>query len=701
MNDNKNLTIEETFNLAVKNHREGKTDNAQELYNQILKINPNHSAALNNIGIIFIDLGKNQKAKECYGKAIKINPNYANAHYNLGNIFKKLGENQKAIDCFKKAIEINPDYADAHNNLAVVLMELGENQRAKDCYEKAIKINPNYIAAHNNLGNLFLELGENQRAKSFFEKAIAINPNNVSLLNNIANLICFTNFSNLSKNDILSYKDLSLFLFKKNNIDHNYISTNSKSTLLFNGYDYPINEIFNSDSKLLMNQDIQKLLKEELFYLMLQKSLIPDHFIEKLLTKLRNEMLFDLENSIKNNLKEYFDFIISLAEQCWLNEFVYFETEKEINQIIKLKNKIEKNKKVNELEIAVLGCYIPLNSSKNIIDKLLNYKSSNLLFNDLINVQIKEPLKELELKKSIKSLDKITDAVSKNVQEQYEEHPFPRWRYCNAYQPVNFLHFLNDNIKPNKVIFNNEFNNPKVLIAGCGTGSHTISVAKYQNANILAIDLSLSSLAYSRRKTDELGFKNIEYLHADILQLNKLNRKFDIIESSGVLHHMKDPIAGLKVLLDVLEPHGYLKLGLYSEKARQNVVETRKFIKNKNYKNTREDIKILRQEINNKKGSPLMHTFINKLGFYSTSIVRDLLFHVQEQNFTIPEISKILKDLNLEFLGFVFSNSSVNKKFSSYFPKDKKNISLDNWHQFEINNPNTFNMMYQFWIRKL
>ena len=52
MDNNKNLTIEEVFNLAAKNHQEGKIDVAQDLYNQILKIYPNHSQTLNNIAII-------------------------------------------------------------------------------------------------------------------------------------------------------------------------------------------------------------------------------------------------------------------------------------------------------------------------------------------------------------------------------------------------------------------------------------------------------------------------------------------------------------------------------------------------------------------------------------------------------------------------------------------------------------------------
>ena len=86
MNINKNLTASQTFNLALKNHRENKTDIAQELYNQVLKINPNHVDALSNLGVIFDGLGENKKAKDCYEKVIKINPKFLDAHNNLGNL---------------------------------------------------------------------------------------------------------------------------------------------------------------------------------------------------------------------------------------------------------------------------------------------------------------------------------------------------------------------------------------------------------------------------------------------------------------------------------------------------------------------------------------------------------------------------------------------------------------------------------------
>ena len=189
MSDEKALTIKKTFELAVKNHQEGKTNIAQELYNQTLKINPNHSQALNNLGMIFQGLGENQKAKECYGKAIEVDPNYAMAHNNLGGIFGALGKNQKAKECFEKSIELNSNYAVAHHNLGVVFKELKENQKAKECYEKAIELNPNYAVAHYNLGVVFYQLGENQKAKECYEKAIEADPNYADAHNNLGILL--------------------------------------------------------------------------------------------------------------------------------------------------------------------------------------------------------------------------------------------------------------------------------------------------------------------------------------------------------------------------------------------------------------------------------------------------------------------------------------------------------------------------------
>ena len=90
---------------------------------------------------------------------------------------------------------------------------------------------------------------------------------------------------------------------------------------------------------------------------------------------------------------------------------------------------------------------------------------------------------------------------------------------------------------------------------GCGTGQHSIETARrFKGAQVLAIDLSLASLCYAKRQTRALGQNNIHYAQADIMMLSSITQTFDVIETSGVLHHLADPLAGWRVLLSMLRP---------------------------------------------------------------------------------------------------------------------------------------------------
>jgi len=226
MNNKKDLIVKEAFALAIQDHQNNNLQGAHSYYQKVLKIDPNHSQALNNIGIIFEGLGENQKAKECYEKAIEINPNYAATHYNLGKIFQRLSENQKAKECYEKTIVINPNYANAHNNLGNIFKELGKNQKAISCFEKAIVINPNYAYAHNNLGVMFMESKEYQKAKDCYKKAIEINPNYVDAYNNLGVIFknlgeyqkakdCFEKSIELKPNDKVALINKGKILFEK------------------------------------------------------------------------------------------------------------------------------------------------------------------------------------------------------------------------------------------------------------------------------------------------------------------------------------------------------------------------------------------------------------------------------------------------------------------------------------------------------
>jgi tetratricopeptide (TPR) repeat protein len=221
-----NLTLNETFDLAVKNHLNNNLQDAQNYYQKALALDPNHVSTLYNLGSIFEKLREYQKAKDYFEKVIKINPNYADAHYNLGNIFNNLGEYQKAKSCHEKVIELNPNYVNAHNNLGNIFRELGRKQKAKECFEKAIEINPNYVNAHNNLGNIFKGLGENQKAKECFVKAIEINPNYAIAHNNLGNIFkdlgeyqkakdCYEKAIKIDPNYADAHKNLGILLKQK------------------------------------------------------------------------------------------------------------------------------------------------------------------------------------------------------------------------------------------------------------------------------------------------------------------------------------------------------------------------------------------------------------------------------------------------------------------------------------------------------
>ena len=242
---------------------------------------------------------------------------------------------------------------------------------------------------------------------------------------------------------------------------------------------------------------------------------------------------------------------------------------------------------------------------------------------------------------------------------------------------------------------------PQILIAGCGTGQHALLTAsRFKNSHITAIDLSLNSLAYAKRKTEEFGITNIDYLQADILDLGMLGKQFDVIESAGVLHHMAEPLAGWKVLTDCLKPGGIMRLGLYSELARQNIVKARDMIAKSKITSDKEEMLKFRRHIT-KLDDPEFNLLTISNNFYSTSELRDLLFHIQEHRFTIPQISKALNELGLAFAGFEFSYiKEILGAFKKAYPKEGAIYDLDNWYEYEISNPLLFVGMYQFWAQK-
>ena len=212
-----------------------------------------------------------------------------------------------------------------------------------------------------------------------------------------------------------------------------------------------------------------------------------------------------------------------------------------------------------------------------------------------------------------------------------------------------------------RLIITDNISLPKVLIAGCGTGQQVLSAARRYESGITAIDLSRSSLAYAIRKSAEAGLTDINYYQADIMSLEEWAEEFDLISSCGVIHHTSNPFAAWKILSRLLAHGGVMKIAVYSEAARADLLEGAELVAQKvtdeidPVKAVRNDLISQTLELSNTYDDlaqsflPEKHAF-RLPDFYATSECKDLLMHEEEHLFSIPKISEYLELLELDFL---------------------------------------------------
>jgi SAM-dependent methyltransferase len=424
---------------------------------------------------------------------------------------------------------------------------------------------------------------------------------------------------------------------------------------------------------------------------------------ERFLTAARHALLESAAQESAPDDAAALDFYAALTQQCFINENVFDRGEAEQHaadaQRERLEALLEAGRPVPPLLLLAVAAYFPLQALPGAA-RLLDAGQPAALA-PVLRAQLREPLEEQRLRADITRLTPISDRVSTAVQAQYEENPYPRWVALAL--PVQALAF---NAELQRALPLARFEPlpddtaPSILVAGCGTGSDAIFVARrFSGARVLAVDLSLASLAYARRKTGELGITNIEYAQADILELAQLARTFDVIGAVGVLHHLADPFAGWRSLLACLRPKGFMSLGLYSRIARRAVVEARKLVNARGYRGTPKDMRRFRQDALAADASPEIRSLSRSSAFYAMSDCRDLAFHSHEQQVTLPEIAAFLRETGLRFLGFELDQRLL-QQYRARFRGDPGAIELRNWTAFEADNPDTFTGMYRFWVQR-
>ena len=549
---------------------------------------------------------------------------------------------------------------------AVRHQHLGKLDEAARLYRQVLSLEPDHAEASNNLGCVFLAQGKLKEARARFERALVLVPQLFDDFPSIRALLVAVN---------------------------PMVGEGMKRAAGAWPRRLPVPD-------LLGPAGIAAAFSDALLARVLESTTVRDADLERLLTSIRRHLLEAVGTAAQDRVEEaVLGACCVLARQCFINEYVFALTPEEAEQAERLKamliDALRQGSRIPAPWPAAVAMYFPLHSLPG-AQALLD-RAWPAPLTEVVGQQVREPLEELQYRGSIVRLTAIEDDVYVLVRRQYEEHPYPRWvRAASVPAPVTLDEHLRNTFPSAGFRPLGNRDGIDILVAGCGTGRHPIEVAlKYRDARVLAVDLSLASLCYAKRKTPAPLVGKIEYAQADILKLGSIDRTFDLIDASGVLHHLADPLAGWRALLSLLRPGGFMRVGLYSELARRDVVAARAFIAERGYRPTADDIRRCRQEL---LSSPLEGA--TKAGdFFSTSECRDLLFHSQECRMTIPQIKSFLAESDLRFIGFEFA-PQILQHYRGLFGGDNFMRDLDRWHAFETARPDTFAGMYQFWIQK-
>jgi tetratricopeptide (TPR) repeat protein/SAM-dependent methyltransferase len=725
-------------NLAIALNEMGKPAEAVEHSRRAIEIKSNYVGAHMTLARALWMQGRRNDAVASYQCALLLKPDLAAAHAYLGNLLAELNRFDESRQCLDRAVELSPDNPQWHLWLGDLQIAQGNSAGSLEHYVRAMEINPENMVAHYSFGSALIAMGNFSAVVEYYEKFLELRPKFVHAYNLLAR--AYNSAGNPGKAVEAARRGLtvaetaqgkSIFVECLSNLDT--FSLDLRELIIravSEPWSRPLNLAMHCITLIFTNEDIKActtramfawpsrlsadqffglsgldaMANDKLLLAYLENSRLIGLPIEQLVTALRFALL---EMAISTPAGAETDENIlalccAVARQCFVAEYALLHTSEEFARVIALQESVatalNAGSAVSAFHIAILAAYIPLYSLQD-QDRLLAQPWPQT-FENLLTQQVREPAEERALRNTIAAITPINDGISLAVRDQYEQHPYPRWVATHS---TGVLGSINNHIRsqfPNAEFRNLPLEGPlQVLAAGCGTGQILVDNCRFAGAQTLAVDLSLTSLSYAKRKLQGMGLPNVELAQADILELGSLDRTFDVINAGGVLHHLRDPIAGLRVLLSLLRPDGFMNVALYSELARSDYVAAQRLIVERGYGSSSDEIRRFRSDLIASDESSMRNAVLSCPDFYSTSECRDLLFHVQEHRMTVPQLKKIFEAHDLRFIGFTVQ-PHIKFAYMRRFPDDVALNDLDNWHVFEQEHPRTFAGMYSFWVQK-
>jgi SAM-dependent methyltransferase/Tfp pilus assembly protein PilF len=664
------LAVREALRAAMAHHDAGRLREAEAGYREVLASAPGRPDALALLATLEQATGRLDDALAHVDEALRTSADAAGLHNVHGLVLEARGRTREAEAAYRKACALAPRFAPALFNLGNLLRVQARGEEAIACYRRALDAQPRYAAAWNNLGVALQDAGRLDEALAAYRTALGQ-----------ADLPeCRTNFARCAAMAPRIPSDAGFRALVARAIAEAWIRpadlARTAATLL------------SADGAIR---------PDGLLVALLSHAQVCDAALERRLTEARRALL---ESALDAAGGERLDLACALARQGFLNDYVFAVGEDEARRLRALRERIEaalaSGQAVAPLPLAVLAAYVSLGALAGAEALAARPWPDGLA--QVVAQQIVEPREERELRARIPSLAPVRSEVSRAVRRQYEESPYPRWVACAPVAP-SALEAHQRELRPGAAPGAIARDAPReILVAGCGTGQESTEIARrFPRARVLAIDLSLASLAFARRKSEALGVANVEYAHADIAELDDLGgRRFDLVSSVGVLHHLGDPVAGAQRLAALLAPGGFMQVGLYSETARRDIVRARDFIARRGFAPTPEGIRAAREAL---RAEPEFAAVASLRDFFGIHECRDLLFHVQEHRYTLEGIATLVAALGLEWIGLAV-DPATRRRHAERFPDAAARHDPATWAAFEREFPDTFAGMYLFWLRK-
>ncbi|MFQ6022739.1 MAG: tetratricopeptide repeat protein [Acidiferrobacterales bacterium] len=683
------------FNIGVVLQKLGRLGEAEASYREALSTRPDDAECHYNLANVLKDQGRLEKAVVAYRESLRLHPALAGAHNNLGNVLHRLGRLEEAMDAHQQAVALRPDDPGSHLNLGNDLRELGQPAAARERYEKALRLDPKFAEAHQSLGRIFISLADLDRAAEAFRQALRLQPNYSDARNGLVSVFRLLEPTRHQPNLEEELKQC----FAAAEVNHEYLARIAANQLKHkHGVRARLQPPGHGHGTLM--EDIAA---DDLLVALLAKTINVDPELELLLTDMRRWLFFDLLNAATIP-EPRIELLTALALQCFNNEYIFTTNADEDQAVNYLKSEYEQKGNFvvsQELEkhLLLLALYRPLyRLACAQALAAVGVEAWSTAVRSLIERTLIEPLAERRIEQEIESLGEIDDPTSQAVRTQYEENPYPRWLDLPGYRQVSLrasLRRLAPHFTPPDFV-----DGPtRVLVAGCGTGQAPIWMAVTRaDTEVVALDLSRCSLAYGARMALKLGVNNIRFIQSDILQLPRLHERFHVIECTGVLHHMDNPLKGWRILTDCLVAGGLMRIALYSERARRVIATARERIRESGLVPVSKDIKRFRHRVLT--GESEFAELLKSEDFYTLSACRDLLFHVKQHEFTLPQIQSALDGLGLTFIGFDLPTPQIKRRYRELFQQDDRMTDLSAWEKFEDLYPRAFVGMYVFWCQK-